>query len=145
MPVEQTLHSQTMPPRKGSASAMAGAKTKVAAAMAGGRIKVASARARPKPQMEGEQLHPWNVSEDSVNAEHFIVVQKAIEKIEACPVMEGIRNAPPIARGAIDPITGKAGYKGVFTQERLKEDLLAAGISEQAGNLFYQNSFLVPL
>ena len=50
----------------------------------------------------------------------------------------------PIARGVIDPITGKAGYKDVFTQERFKEDLLAAGISEQAGNLFYQNSFLVP-
>ena len=51
----------------------------------------------------------------------------------------------PIARGVIDPITGKAGYKDVFTQERFKEDLLAAGISEQAGNLLHQNSFLVPL
>ena len=106
---------------------------------------MASARAGPKPKMEAEQLRPWNVSEDSVNAEHFIVVQKAIEKIEACPVMDGVRNAPPIPRGVIDPITGKTGYKDVFTQERLTEDLLAAGISEQAGSLLYQNSFLVPL
>ena len=51
----------------------------------------------------------------------------------------------PIPRGVIDPIAGKTGHKGVFAQERFKEDLLAAGISEQAGNLFYQNSFLVPL
>ena len=46
------------------------------------------------PKMEAEQLRPWNVSEGSVNTEHFIVVQKAIEKIEACPEMEGIKNAP---------------------------------------------------
>ena len=90
MPVEQTLHSQTMPPRRDSEAAMAGAKIKVAAAMAGG-VKVASARAGPKPKMEAEQLRPWNVSEDSANAEHFIVVQKAIENIEACPVMDGVR------------------------------------------------------
>ena len=78
----------------GSEAAMAGAKTKVAAAMAGGRIKVASARAGPKPKMEAEQLRRWNAPEDSVNAEHFIVAQKAIEKIEACPVLDGIKSAP---------------------------------------------------
>ena len=94
MPVEQTQHSQAMPPRRDSGAAMAGAKTNVAAAMAGGRIKVASARAGPKPQMEAEQLRPWNVSEDSVNTEHFIVDQKAIEQLEACPMMDGIKNAP---------------------------------------------------
>ena len=59
--------------------------------------------------------------------------------------MDGIRNAPPIPRGVIDPRTGKAGYKDVFAQTKFKNGMLAAGISEQAGHLFYQNSFLVPL
>ena len=121
---QQTLHGQTMP-RKDSAPT-----TAKGTAAAGKGVA---------------QLLPISMPEDSVNAEHFIVVQKAMEKIEACPVMDGIRNAPPIPRGVVDPITGKTGYKDVFTQTKFKSDMLAAGISEQAGNFFYQNSFLVPL
>lgn len=82
---------------------------------------------------------------DPDNASHVQRLQLAIEKIEAHPVMEGIKEAPPIPRGGLDPRTGKHGYKEVFNPTTMAADLKAAGTSEMAGNFFWQNSFLTPL
>ena len=82
---------------------------------------------------------------DPGNAGHFERLQLAIDQIEAHPVMEGIKGAPPIPRGGLDPRTGKSGYKEVFNPITVAADLKAAGASEMAGNFFWQNSFLTPL
>ncbi len=104
----------------------------------------AKAKGKAKAQAKAVAA-PTAPEQDPANTAHLQVVKQAIEQIEQHPLMAGIREAPPIARGAVDPATGKAGYKDVFTQAKLSQDLQNAGMSEQAGNFFWQDSFLVPL
>ena len=84
-------------------------------------------------------------AEDNTNAEHNAKLQEAIQTIADHPTMEGIREATPIARGFVDPASGKAGYKDVFAQDRLTTDLANAGMCEMAGNLLWLNVFRPPL
>ena len=83
--------------------------------------------------------------DDVANQAHNDRVQKAIANITACAFMRDILTAPPIGRGAVCPSTGKSGYKDIFNAETVRRDLSATGMSEMAGNFFWQNSLQVPL
>lgn len=88
---------------------------------------------------------PLGECHDPANLGHVSRLKEAIASLEHHPLLSGIKEAGPITRGETDGVTGKAGYKDTFTQAQLESDLKNAGISEQAGNLFWQDSFLVPI
>ena len=115
-------------------------------AAAGGGSDPTAAEGGSDPAAAGGGSDPVvPAARDSTNSNHFDNLQQAIDKIYAHPVMQDIREAPPIARGGQDPRTGKTGYKEIFDPALVAADLKSAGTSEMAGNFFWQNSFVSPL
>lgn len=82
---------------------------------------------------------------DIVNRTYHEKLQQALDEICDHPLMQDIRTAAPIARGVVDPTTGRAGHKETFNQATLASDLANAGTSESGGNFFWQNPFRPPL
>ena len=102
-------------------------------------------RKPPRPSAASPAPKPSTEETNTVNSTHTKNINDAISLIETHPMMEKIKEANPIARGRVDRMTGKSGYKDIFNKEQYQKDLKSAGTSESAGNFFWQDLFWVPL
>ena len=96
-------------------------------------------RRRAKDAVEGRLLAAYCRVED---LETELTAERQVNEIARfgyTKIMEGIKDAPPIPRGELDPRVGRRGYKEVFNPTTMAADLKAAGTSEMAGNFFWQN------